>query len=289
MEEEALLLGPHRSLVGIYTPADACEAGEKSELTFIFLNSGLIHRVGPERLYVKVARALATQGISSLRVDLSGIGDSSVRPDSCSQEELAVREPKEIMDDLEKRGDCNFILFGICAGAKYALKAAAEDMRVKAVVLVNLALSDEPDSNRSTQAQAQYYLRHSFWNPRAWVNLFVGKVNYKRLLKTIGIQIRNKVIKRSQSNQTLGDIIRAEFEPALAKNISMLALLSDQHAQYAQLVGDSLQDLQQEGQLQVKTRAETDHLFTPLADQEWLIEQVSNWARNVNLLGSDCH
>ena len=70
MEEEALLLGPHRSLVVIYTPADTCELEVKNKFTFVFLNSGLIHRVGPERLYVKVARTLATLGISSLRVSV---------------------------------------------------------------------------------------------------------------------------------------------------------------------------------------------------------------------------
>ena len=37
MEEEALLLGPHRSLVGIYTPADTCKLEVKNEITFIFL------------------------------------------------------------------------------------------------------------------------------------------------------------------------------------------------------------------------------------------------------------
>jgi len=193
------------------------------------------------------------------------------------------------MDDLENRGDSNFVLFGICTGAKYALKTAAEDERVKAVVLVNLALSDESDSNRSTQAQAQYYLRHSFWNPRAWLNLISGKVNYKRLLRIIGLQIHNKVIKRSQSSLTMADIIRAEFEPALNNKVSMLALLSDQHAQYAQLLGDCLEDLQQGGQMQMKIRAEADHLFTPLADQKWLIEQVSAWVKNIDLVDSDAH
>ena len=86
---------------------------------------------------------------------------------------------------------------------------------------------------------------------------------------------------------SIAAIIRAEFEPAFANNVSMLALVSDQHAQYAQLLGDSLNNMLQEGQLQVKTRAEADHLFTPLADQKWLIEQVSNWVRSLDVVDSD--
>ena len=40
-------------------------------------------------------------------------------------------------------------------------------------------------------------------------------------------------------------------------------------------------------QLQVKTRAEFSHLFTPLADQKCLIEKVSNWVRSLDVVDSD--
>ena len=281
MEEEALLLGAHRSLVGIYTPTIVSGPGHQDKLTFIFLNAGLIHHVGPERLHVKLARALASQGISSLRVDLSGIGDSSVRPDSLPPEDLAVREPKEIMDDLVRRGDKNFVLFGICSGAKYALQAAAADERVRALVLVNMALSDDVTSNQSTQAQAQYYLRHSLWNPHAWINLLRGKVNYKRLFKTFINKLRIRATGDVNTKSTIADIVRAELEPALAQDIKLLMLRSDKHAQYERLLDDELQDLQQSGQLNIQSRSGTDHLFTPLIDQEWLIEQVSSWAKSI--------
>ena len=94
-------------------------------------------------------------------------------------------------------------------------------------------------------------------------------------------------MKGSQSSLSIAAIVRAEFEPVFANKVNMLALLSDQHAHYAQLIGDSLKNWQQEGQLQISTRAEADHLFTPLADQKWLIDQVSNWVRHLDLMDSD--
>jgi hypothetical protein len=43
-------------------------------------NAGMLHRVGPYRLHVRLARDLARMGFSSLRVDLADTGDSPLRP-----------------------------------------------------------------------------------------------------------------------------------------------------------------------------------------------------------------
>ena len=47
---------------------------------FVFLSAGLLHRVGPHGLHVRLARELAQMGFSSLRVDLAGTGDSPPQP-----------------------------------------------------------------------------------------------------------------------------------------------------------------------------------------------------------------
>ena len=44
----------------------------------IMTNAGTVHRIGPHRLYVDLARELAELGFTVLRMDLSGIGDSAV-------------------------------------------------------------------------------------------------------------------------------------------------------------------------------------------------------------------
>ena len=45
----------------------------------ILLNAGLVHRMGPFRLYVQMARRLAAEGYAVLRFDQSGLGDSPRR------------------------------------------------------------------------------------------------------------------------------------------------------------------------------------------------------------------
>ena len=42
----------------------------------LFVNAGEIHRIGPHRIHVKLGRALAQDGVPSLRLDLTGLGDS---------------------------------------------------------------------------------------------------------------------------------------------------------------------------------------------------------------------
>ena len=76
MRETILEFGPHRRLVGVLTrPESAERAG--GDVAVVITNSGIIHRVGANRVHVRLARALAAAGVPCLRYDLPGIGDSA--------------------------------------------------------------------------------------------------------------------------------------------------------------------------------------------------------------------
>src|SRR5438045_1954876 len=96
MREEAVLFGEFRSLVGIVTEPTT-QHPHLARQAVILLNPGIVHRVGPGRIYVKIARALAKMGFVILRFDLSGIGDSAVRHDNLRFEKSAGRETHEAM------------------------------------------------------------------------------------------------------------------------------------------------------------------------------------------------
>lgn len=274
MTEEALLLGEHESLVGVYTPGISSAPRYDAALAVVLLNAGLIHHVGPQRLHVRLARALAERGLSALRVDLSAIGDSSVRPDSLPSQELAVREPKEVMDDLARRGHSRFLLLGICSGASLALQAAV-DPRVVGLVLVNPALADE---SRNSVAFGQHYVSHSISNPRSWVNLLTGRVNYARLVRTLVHGIRRKFKGGNGGLASMADVVRAELAPVLSRDTRLLVFLSDRHARFERFLGDEVQELQVSGRLSLEVHPEADHLYSRLADQELLVERVCSWA-----------
>ena len=102
----------------------------------LMLNMGANHHIGPRRINVKLARQLATRGISSIRLDLSGLGDSG--PASGSEHFLtqAVYDLQAAMNLIETMlGVRRFIVIGLCSGATNGLSLAVADARVVGLLM----------------------------------------------------------------------------------------------------------------------------------------------------------
>ena len=97
MNERAVSFGPERGLLGILTQTAAHRDGIP---TVILLNAGLLHRVGPNRLSVDIARSLADLGYPCLRFDTSGVGDSELIEGGLLDIERSCQEVIEAMDAL---------------------------------------------------------------------------------------------------------------------------------------------------------------------------------------------
>lgn len=111
------------------------DAGNNDRPIVLFLSAGLLRSSGPNRLYAECARELAAQGISSLRFDLSGIGDSMERPSNASIGAKTLAEVQEVLNTLaEREGVDRFVLAGLCSGAHDAVEIAVHDERVVGVV-----------------------------------------------------------------------------------------------------------------------------------------------------------
>ena len=122
--EQAILLGPRRSLVGVLTPP--VEGSPPRDRAVVILNSGIIHRVGANRLHVELARELARAGFRVLRFDLSGIGDSPARSDAgASILDSVMQDIREAVDHVAGK-DGRVAIFGLCSRrrARVALRAA---------------------------------------------------------------------------------------------------------------------------------------------------------------------
>jgi len=107
----------------------------------LLFNAGFLHRVGPFRLWVDVARTLAETHVPSLRFDLAGLGDSPAPPDSDANDDPVVRtitNLRQAMDFVEGRlGKRDFLVFGLCSGADYAHPAAVADARIRGIVFID--------------------------------------------------------------------------------------------------------------------------------------------------------
>jgi alpha-beta hydrolase superfamily lysophospholipase len=127
-KETPVQFGPDGSLIGIVTtPAD----GALAPVACLMLNMGANHRIGPRRINVKLARQMAARGISGIRFDLAGLGDSG--PASGSEHFLtqAVFDLQAAMNLMETTlGVRRFIVIGLCSGATNGMTAAIADSRV---------------------------------------------------------------------------------------------------------------------------------------------------------------
>lgn len=135
--ERPVQFGPDRSLFGVLCLSSEERRGGGPVV--VMLNGGLIHRAGANRIHVLIARALARQGVHSLRFDLSGIGDSERRSGSMSLDEAVRLDVEDALGFLEERhGADSFVLLGLCSGAYDSLRLAESDPRVVGVVAIDV-------------------------------------------------------------------------------------------------------------------------------------------------------
>jgi len=165
--ERAMVFGRSRHLVGVLsTPA----GGSPSPPGVLFINAGIIHRVGASRIYVRLARALARRGALTLRFDLSGIGDSS-QPDSQfggSRTEIAQRDVDEALSLLQSEGAGPLIVAGLCSGADDSLAAITRSSSVTGAVLL------DPFAFPTRRYYTEYY-GPRLLRPSSWWGVITGK------------------------------------------------------------------------------------------------------------------
>lgn len=169
-------------------PAGTPTADSLHETAVILLNVGGNYRIGPSRMYVRLARALAGQGRVTLRLDLPGIGDSR-SADGFSMGSLYARdstaEVSAAIDMLAAKGCTKFFLAGICSGSFVAFQTALVDPRVTGQILMNSRLLEmqDPQAPDGWQKSMQRYYksmdyyRRSFLNPALYPRLLRGEVD----------------------------------------------------------------------------------------------------------------
>jgi pimeloyl-ACP methyl ester carboxylesterase len=167
--ETPVLFGRNRSLVGIISEAARADCRGDGPAA-VFISSGIIHRMGPNRLYVDFARALARAGIWSLRFDLGGIGDSWLsKTERGTLPELAARDISDaIAFALERSGAESVVLIGLCSGADHALRTAISDPRVSGAVLL------DPNVHRPF-SHTLHRLGRGLTSGRTWQLLLTGE------------------------------------------------------------------------------------------------------------------
>jgi alpha-beta hydrolase superfamily lysophospholipase len=131
---------PFGRLFGIVTePVDA----PRADLCVVMLNAGAVRHIGPNRMWVEAARRWATRGVTTLRLDLEGLGDADGDADRATElrafyDLQRVEQIRAALDAMQARGGHDrFVLAGLCSGAYWAFHGALQDDRVTAAFMLN--------------------------------------------------------------------------------------------------------------------------------------------------------
>lgn len=276
MKETSVSFGPTKALSGVLTEPTAGGAGRPAVL---LLNAGLLHRIGPNRLYVTIARRLAAAGLPVLRFDFSGLGESEPRRDELSLEQASLAEGREAMDFLVASGVADrFVPMGLCAGAENAQRLAEHDPRVVGAVLIDGYAYRTPG----------YYLRHfgrRAMSGRSWRN--IGPILHRVL--------RQKPQPAPAGGNPGGlDFVRefppraaclADLQTIVARRVNLFLIFTGggmtEYYNYAAQFGDTFPALRGHPRIRVEFIDSADHTFTLLSDQRLLLAAIDDWMTTV--------
>ena len=274
VQERIAHFGHPKTLIGVVSLPPAAQPPR--EQTVVILNVGVMHRVGPNRLHVQLARRLAREGFVTLRFDLSGIGDSERRWDRVVQD--VVRQ--DVDDALAYLqgivGAKSFVLIGLCSGANISLRFARLHGRVVGAVLL------DPYSHRTPGFYARHYARRLFrW--KSWRNALSGRGTEWPSLRELmggeeapaspagGLVAPPTRIPRPEMEETIDELAD--------RGVQLLHVYTGEHQgyNYANQFWDVFPRLKGRPGIRVEFLASADHTFRRSADRRRLINLIADW------------
>lgn len=284
IREQALLLGKRKSLVAIIAQEPVAARDPVERPVVVILNSGIIHRVGPNRMFVRLARQLAAAGHVVVRFDLSGIGDSEPRTDGLQPLDAALADIREVLDSLEaSRQARRFLLVGLCSGADHSIVYGGDDPRVVGMVLI------DPSIPRTRG----YYVRHyrgRMLRWRSWLNFASGRHPFwKALGRSIAVRSpQEQDPAGEQLPEPLPSLQDAQVRTFLANaygrvaaaGVDIMAVFTggreDQHNGATQLL-EAFPQVAFGSRLRLEFMGSADHTFTSQSDRCNLLALIASW------------
>lgn len=269
----------------------------------LMLNSGSVHSIGPNRLWVRLARLWAASGLRVLRLDIAGIGDSDPR---AGEPDNVVYSPHAMADvaaalawlrDREGASACHAM--GLCSGAYHAFKAATSGLPVASALMINpLTYSWEPGTPLSdvkeyevVELSDKYLSRLLTLDP--WVRLLRGELHlsliahvaWRRLLGALRLGWRG--VARALRLPLKDDLAR-ELRRAARARVRLhfvFAAGAAGHTLLQQQSGRILGRLIAHGYASIDFVPDADHTFTSMQARERLVGLVDRLIRRACAVG----
>lgn len=273
MTETPQLFGSDASLVGVLTQPDGAP---RSEVAFLTFNAGVIPRIGPHRLNVKLARTLAKAGETSFRFDLSGQGDSRSAVDTEGDFwAQAVRDLRSAMDHLEQHfGIRQFALIGVCSGAVNVFAAAQADPRVVGVLMF--------DGHWYGTRWSRLVRHWKRFRDISWAEVVTAAV--RRASGRLTPKAAGLAPGESASANPPRDVFVRALQVLVDRRVAVFFMYSGSSIEYYSYAGQFRDAFGREAffdKVRCDFRPDLDHTLISLAAQQRMIDVVSGWVPEV--------
>lgn len=290
-KEEAVRFGD--GLFGVLTSPREGGTGK----AVLVLNTGSNPHVGANRMSVQLARRLAARGLTTLRFDVGGMGDSAERPGPPEQRlysKASCSDVKAALDFLETKGFARASGVGLCSGAYLAFHTAVEDERLEALVLINAQRFSwrEGDSleiaMRKSFKSTRFYVQQ-FFRAETWDRVRKGEVNVRGvagvLLSRGAARLQSKakdVLARLGTGSADGDAseVARGFFHVLGRGVRVLLVYSAQDGGLDELdahLGAQGKKLDGKGDVTIELFEGADHTLTPRWARARLFQRLDGW------------
>jgi pimeloyl-ACP methyl ester carboxylesterase len=284
--ETPVRFGADGDLFGVLARPAVSSRGPRADSAIVLLNVGGNYRIGPNRVYVKLARELGAAGYRVLRMDVAGVGDSRVQDDftaDCMYRDRATADVKAAIDMLGQRGCSRIFLMGICSGSYLAFQTALQDERVAGQVIVNARLL-EWDAEKDGPWQAsmrQYYkstryYRQALLRGDVYARLLRGEVDVRGIARRFIDLARARV--RRLADRLLGrppqEGVLAKMKHACSRGVDTLVAMSeeDDGLDYMQFhLGSGGAKMRGHAGFRMVLIPGADHTFSTVASQRALV------------------
>jgi len=253
----------------------------------VLLNSGPVRRVGPNRLWVRCARAWAAAGVSSLRLDGRSMGDSDGEPGPYADPEQFY-EP-HVAEDVQRaltrlesdHGAREFILIGLCSGATASFQTALRNPAVRGCAMINTQVLFWDREHLAAASEAR--LRSAFAPSRLLRRARRGDFPLRRGLDLVRTRLGGVVGRRLRLGRTgpsaiPGDV-GAAFDQLVSGGVRVLLVYSQEDPGIAYLErsfgGDSTPH--RGTTFDRRVFVGPDHTFQPIWAQQRLYEQLTDF------------
>ena len=301
VRETPIYLDDTSRLFGIITEPTSVSAVKPRQVA-LMLNSGGQHHVGPNRMYVRLARLCASRGITAVRVDLSGLGDSGSRTEETGNvvySRFAYDDVVQIVATLQQRlGSVHVHALGICSGAYHALKAAVRGVPLRSAIVINPLTFFWKDGMTLAQPEFQITSEANRYKSTAlqlsaWLKILKGQVNLFAVAQILGRRVSTVV---AHQVREAARWLRIPIKDDLASDLRMVVkngsrvqfVFSGSDPGYSMLYeqgGTTVNRLNQQKALTIDVLQGADHTFTPRWTQDSLLALMASTLSKSEALG----